>query len=163
MKLSASLREELKVPLGILVREEDASKENILGHIPKGSYVIAVGDATTEKLIRYGIVPSLQIVDGLEKRSKRDVPESQATKMSCDNPPAQITQQSIDTIKEAFVSGHPVQILVNGEEDLLVIPACIYAPENSVVLYGQPNEGLVVVPVTEEIRNKTKNFLRSME
>ena len=52
-----------------------------------------------------------------------------------------------------------VRITVDGEEDLLVIPACIYAPDKSVVLYGQPNEGMVIVPVTSEIRNKTKSIL----
>mgnify|MGYP003348287999 CR=1 FL=1 len=82
--------------------------------------------------------------------------------MSCDNPAAQITPQSIDTIKQAISTKPPVQILVNGEEDLLVIPVCMFAPENSVVLYGQPNEGLVIVPVTQEIRNKTQNLLDRM-
>jgi len=52
---------------------------------------------------------------------------------------------------------------VNGEEDLLVIPVCIYAPDNSVVMYGQPNEGLVIVKITPEIRNKTQTLLKSME
>ncbi|PJB96490.1 MAG: DUF359 domain-containing protein, partial [Nitrosopumilales archaeon CG_4_9_14_0_8_um_filter_34_10] len=47
--------------------------------------------------------------------------------------------------------------------DLLVIPVCIHAPENSIVLYGQPNEGLVVVKVTPEIRNKTQRLLDLME
>lgn len=162
-KLPASLREKLKVPLGILICEDDTSKENILARIPQGSYLITVGDATTEKMLNFGIIPSLQIVDGLEKRSKRRVPEGGAKRMHCENPPAHITQKSVDTIKEAFLSEMPVQILVNGEEDLLVIPACIHAPENSVVLYGQPDEGLVVVRVTREIRNKAKSILSEME
>jgi uncharacterized protein (UPF0218 family) len=160
LKLPDSLRDELKIPLGILLK--DTSKENILRCVPKDSYIITVGDATTEKMLSFGFVPSLQIIDGYEKRGKRIPPQSTATKMHCDNPAAQITQQSIDTIKQAFASKPPTQILVNGEEDLLVIPVCIYAPENSTVLYGQPNEGLVLVPITQEIRNKTKNLLDRM-
>ena len=39
----------------------------------------------------------------------------------------------------------------------------IYAPENSVVLYGQPNEGLVIVKITSEIRNKVQSLLDLME
>ena len=62
-----------------------------------------------------------------------------------------------------FTSKTPVRITVNGEEDLLVIPVCIYAPENSVVMYGQPNEGLVIVKINPEIRNKTQKLLDSME
>lgn len=160
MILPDSLRNELKIPLGILLK--DTSKENISKHLTPTSYLIAVGDATTEKLLGFGFVPSLQIVDGYEKRGKRIPPQSNATKLYCDNPAAQITSQSIDAIKHAFSSKPPIQILVNGEEDLLVIPACIHAPENSVVMYGQPNEGLVIVPVTQEIRNKTQSLLDRM-
>ena len=63
MHLPQNLRESLKKPLGVLIKESDTSKENILKNIPQGSFVITVGDATTEKLIKYGIIPSLQIVD----------------------------------------------------------------------------------------------------
>jgi uncharacterized protein (UPF0218 family) len=55
-----------------------------------------------------------------------------------------------------------VRLSVNGEEDLLVIPVCIHAPENAIVLYGQPNEGLVIVKITPEIRSKTQTLLESM-
>ncbi len=160
LKLPDSLRDELKTPLGFLLK--DTTKENISRQIPKNSYIITVGDATTEKMLAFGLVPSLQIVDGYEKRGKRIPPQSAATKFYCDNPAAQITQSSIDTIKQAFLTKPPVQILVTGEEDLLVIPVCVYAPDNSVVLYGQPNEGLVIVQITQEIRNKTKNLLDRM-
>lgn len=160
MILPESLRDELKIPLGILLK--DTSKENIAKHLSSNPYIITVGDATTEKMLKYGFEPALQIVDGFEKRSKRIPPQSSATKLSCDNPAAQITESSISAIKRGFSSKPPIQILVNGEEDLLVIPACIFAPENAIVLYGQPNEGLVLVPVTQEIRNKTKNLLNHM-
>jgi len=160
LRLPDFLRDELKEPLGILLK--DTTKENIAKHIPKSSYIITVGDATTEKILAHGFTTSLQIVDGYEKRGKRIPPQSNATKLYCDNPAAQITQQSIDLIRQAFSSKPPIQILVNGEEDLLVIPVCIYAPENSVVMYGQPNEGLVIVQITQEIRNKTKNLLDRM-
>lgn len=56
----------------------------------------------------------------------------------------------------------PVRITVMGEEDLLVLPVCIYAPDNSIVLYGQPNEGLVLVEVSTEIRNKVQTLLNLM-
>lgn len=161
MKLPAALRERLKTPLGVLLR--DATKENILRHIPNDSVVITVGDATTEKMFRFNLIPSLSIVDGLEKRQKRMPPSGDVAKLFCDNPAGEITSQSIDTIKGALKSKSPVQIVVNGEEDLLVIPVCIHAPQNAVVLYGQPNEGLVIVKITQEIRNKTQELLNLMD
>lgn len=163
MHLPDNLRDKLKKPLGVLLKDSDATPENILNKIPAGYFVISVGDATTEKLIKFGIIPSLQIVDGLEKRVKRDMPFGNVkTALNCNNPPAEITMESVKTIKKAFQSPTPVRITVTGEEDLMVLPAVVYAPEKSVVLYGQPNEGLVIIPINEETRNKAQSILDSM-
>ena len=163
MHLPENLRDKLKKPLGILIKDSDITKERILKNIPSESFVISVGDATTEKLIKYGIIPSIQIVDGLEKRVKRDLPSGNVqTNLNCTNPPAEITIESVKTIKKAFQSPKPVRITVIGEEDLLVLPAVLYAPENSIVLYGQPNEGLVIVSINAEIRNKSQSIMDSM-
>ena len=83
--------------------------------------------------------------------------------LTVDNPAAEITSESISMIKKAFTLQTPVRLLVNGEEDLLVLPVCIHAPENAVVLYGQPNEGLVIVQITPEIRNRVQTLLDLME
>ncbi len=164
MKLPDSLREQMKIPLGVLLPESQANKENILKHLEENSYIITVGDRTTEKMIDFDLIPSLQIVDGIEKREKREPPKLvNATEITVDNPPAEITSQSIDVIKKALSMESPVRILVTGEEDLLVLPVCIHAPENSVVMYGQPNEGLVLVKITSEIRNKAQSLLDLME
>ena len=164
MKLPNSLRDQFKNPLGVLLPEDIADKKHILEYLSDDSYIITVGDRTTEKMIDFGLIPSLQIIDGVEKREKRELPKLEnATKLTVDNPAAEITAQSIDVIKQAFTLQSPVRIVVNGEEDLLVIPACVYAPENSIVLYGQPNKGLVIVKVTPEIRNKTQGLLDLME
>jgi len=164
VKLPDSLRDRLKIPLGILLPESQADKTNIEKHLSENSYVITVGDRTTEKMIEFGLIPSLQIIDSKEKRAKREPPKlGNATELNVDNPAAEITPQSIDIIKKAFTMQPPVRLNVNGEEDLLVIPVCIYAPENAIILYGQPNEGLVLVKITPEIRNKTQKLLDLME
>ena len=171
MRLPESYRDKLKAPLGILIPDRDAVEGRIAQEIPDGSYVITVGDRTTEKMVKFGMVPSLQITDGLERRRRRPHPDlvgmcgeksSVKTILDVVNPPAEITKESIDAICKAFSSKPPVRIRVDGEEDLLVIPACIYAPDNATVLYGQPNEGLVVTVVTDEVRNKTREILGLM-
>lgn len=154
----------MKIPLGVLLPESQTGKQNILKHLQEKPYLITVGDRTTEKMIEFDLIPSLQIVDGIEKREKREPPKlANTAEITVDNPAAEITAQSIDVIKKAFSMQPPVRILVNGEEDLLVLPACIHSPENSVVLYGQPNEGLVIVKITAEIRNKAQSLLDLME
>ncbi len=165
MKLPNSLIDQLKIPLGILLPDSQADKTDIKKYLSENSYVITVGDRTTEKMIEFGLIPSLQIVDGKEKREKREPPKlvDSTIELNVDNPAAEITSQSIEIIKKAFTMQSPVRLCVNGEEDLLVIPVCIHAPENAIVLYGQPNEGLVIVKITPEIRNKTQTLLDLME
>ena len=147
-----------------MLPEDTVDKAHISEYLSDNSYIITVGDRTTEKMIDFGLIPSLQIIDGVEKREKRELPKLEnATELTVDNPAAEITSQSIDVIKQAFTLPSPVRIVVNGEEDLLVIPVCVHAPDNSIVLYGQPHEGLVVVEITPEIRNKTQSLLDLME
>jgi len=164
LKLPENLRDQLKIPLGDLIKEENVNKENILTKIGSEPIVITVGDRTTENMINLGIMPQIQIVDGLEKRNQRLVPVDDTinTNLSCKNPPGEITEESTQVIQKAFSCKPPVRIIVNGEEDLLVLPVCIFAPENSVVMYGQPNEGLVIIHITPEIRAKVQKILDAM-
>lgn len=164
MKLPENLRAKFKEPLGELIPEKQTTKENIQKYLPEDAYIITVGDKTTEKMIEYGIIPSLQIVDSKEKRVKRELPKTKVeTDLTCTNPATEITLPAIELIKNAFDMKTPVRILVDGEEDLLVLPVCVYAPHNAIVMYGQPNEGLVIVKITPEIRNNTQELLELME
>ena len=154
----------MKIPLGILLPIDQDNKTNIQKYLSDDSYIITVGDRTTEKMIDFDLIPSLQIIDGLEKRIKRDIIKlGSAFELKIDNPAAEITLESIEIIKKAFSLNPPIRLTVNGEEDLLVLPACIHAPENSVILYGQPNKGLVLVQITTEIRNKAQALLDLMK
>ena len=164
MQLPNDLRDQLKNPLGNLIKDNDIDKENIIKEISAESVLITVGDRTTENMLQLGLKPQIQIIDGLEKRNQRLVPTDDAinTNLSCRNPPGEITEESIQVIQKAFSSELPVRITVDGEEDLLVLPVCMYAPEGSVVMYGQPNEGLVIVHITPDIQAKVQKILDVM-
>jgi len=166
LQLPKDLRDQLKTPLGNLISDNDPNKENIIKKISAESVIITVGDRTTENMLQLGLKPQIQIIDGLEKRNQYPTLLSSVstinTNLSCRNPPGEITEESMQIIQKAFSCESPVRITVDGEEDLLVIPACIFAPENSVVMYGQPNEGLVIVTITPEIRAKVQKILDVM-
>ena len=165
MKLPENLRDQLKIPLGDLIKEENVNKENILSKIGSEPIVITVGDRTTENMINLGIMPQIQIIDGLEKRNQRLVPKDDTinTNLSCKNPPGEITEESMQVIQKAFSCKLPVRIISQmGKKIFLFYPVCIFAPENSVVMYGQPNEGLVIVHITPEIRAKVQKILDVM-
>jgi len=164
LQLPDDLRDQLKNPLGNLISDNDPNRENIIKKISAESVIITVGDRTTENMLQLGLKPQIQIIDGLEKRSECAVPADDTinTKLSCKNPPGEITEESIQVMLKSFSREPPVRITVDGEEDLLVIPVCIHAPENSIVMYGQPNEGLVIVTITPEIRAKVQKILDAM-
>ena len=69
--LPENLRNELKIPLGELIKNNDSTKSSLIKQIYAENPVITIGDATSEILIKIGLVPFLQIVDGKEKRHER--------------------------------------------------------------------------------------------
>jgi len=164
LQLPDDLRDQLKTPLGNLISDNDPNKENIIKKISAESVIITVGDRTTENMLKLGLKPQIQIIDGLKKRNKRLVPADDTinTNLSCKNPPGEITEESIQVIQKAFSCESPFRIAVDGAEDLLVLPVCIFAPENSVVMYGQPSEGLVIIHITPDIRAKVQKILDAM-
>ena len=162
-RLADHLREELKKPLGILVKkgkEADYIKKNLLNK----DFVITVGDRTTESFVLAGGKPKLEIVDLKEMRSTRVKTETAAEEIiKVRNEAGTISDEAIEVIKNSLNSPKRIRIEIDGEEDLLGIPCIIYAPEGSYVLYGQPNEGLVVVRVDRNMKDKANAILLSME
>jgi hypothetical protein len=154
-----------KKPIGILLRNNQVDLDSLSQYL-KNDLTISVGDATTDKLLELGIVPAIQIVDGRERRVERDLPlENYVKVIRCSNPAGTISKEAVDAFKEALTSEKPVRIIVDGEEDLIGAVAIALAPDNSVMFYGQPLEGLVVVTVNDESRSKLKeviNKIRSM-
>jgi uncharacterized protein (UPF0218 family) len=53
--------------------------------------------------------------------------------------------------------------LIDGEEDLMVIPLAILMPVGSLIMYGQPRLGFVVVYVDEEKKKEMLKIAESME
>jgi uncharacterized protein (UPF0218 family) len=60
-------------------------------------------------------------------------------------------------------SDSPVRIFVKGEEDLAALPAIAMAPLSSVVIYGLPDEGAVVVKVTQDKKKEIQSLINKME
>ena len=165
MFLPENLRNELKIPLGKLIKNNSSEKEDYIKKIYSEKVVITVGDATSELLLQMGLIPLLHIIDGQEKREKRSLPLADAinTELSVKNNPGEISVESFNLVKNIFEEKPPIRLVVDGEEDLLVLPVCLFAPKNSVVMYGQPNEGLVIAEITNEVRDKVQKIVNQMK
>ncbi len=111
-----------------------------------------------------GRTPDLQIVDGVERRKRRAAPDASfAALMRAKNPPGTITWESVAAIRRALSGSKPARVLVEGEEDLLVIPAILAAPMGATVYYGQPGEGVVLVHVDERTKASAERILAAMK
>ena len=161
MGLSESLKIKLSEPLGVLLSSgKDSDVDLIKSYIPAKSLLVTVGDSTTEKMIKFGFLPDVQVIDGMEKRKHRPTIDDRyvKTSLTCDNPAGTISKSSLSIIKQSIHLPKPVRITVNGEEDLLVLPICCEFPTNSIIMYGQPNVGLVIVNI-DDSKEKAKNML----
>jgi GTP-dependent dephospho-CoA kinase len=149
--------QKLKRPFGTLIPDKKVTKQKLSSLLKDAKKVIAVGDATTERLFGFGIIPDVAVFDGKERRSKRSYPANyQAQEIRCTNPAGVISKQAVDVLRGALKSREAVRVLVEGEEDLLALPLFVMAPEGSAVLYGQPLEGMVVVKITTAKQKQAK-------
>ncbi|MEM3526631.1 MAG: DUF359 domain-containing protein [Candidatus Bathyarchaeia archaeon] len=166
-KLTPRMRKKLKQPIGTLIPgsfTETANKIKNIINEKKPTAIISVGDAVSKNLLKNHIFPILAILDN--KVMRMDIkPISFAAEKTVNikNPPGTITSEAVTAIKEAMNSKCQVKIVVDGEEDLLTLIAVLYAPENSIVMYGQPHKGLVVIEVTPTKKLEVAEILKAME
>ncbi|MDM7912505.1 MAG: GTP-dependent dephospho-CoA kinase family protein [Methanotrichaceae archaeon] len=167
--LPESLRAELKAPLGTLCKGSGLECVFAMdSELRAAKKVVAVGDMTAFYLLEASIVPDLAIVDNKTKRMpapdhvRRSLEQDNYKTIEVKNPPATLTQNLIDVIQESLSGDERIKIVVDGEEDLATLPAILYAPLGSAVVYGQPNEGSVLVVVTQEKKKHIENLMKRM-
>lgn len=165
--LPERLRSELKSPLGLLIRgsvDETVGKLSELIDSIKPEKIISVGDVVSESMLRKGLKVDVFIVDNKSMRKPREPLHFKVNKiLTLINPAGTINSAAWRIIGEAINSRGLVKVLVDGEEDLLTMVAVLLAPENSIVVYGQPNEGVVVIKVDEKSKRKISEILGRMK
>jgi uncharacterized protein (UPF0218 family) len=165
--LTPQLRKRLKKPLGTLFRgslEEKMTKVRALIEKEKPAKIVTVGDKVSQDLFNYDMLPNILIVDN--KIMRKEIPPVSVTAdkiMDVKNPPGTITGEAWSVIEKAMENSHRTKIVVDGEEDLLTLVAILTAPESSLVLYGQPCEGVVVVKATAEMKRKIREIVDAMK
>ena len=160
-----NLRKTLQKPLGKVHRT--------LSHFKKKGEktpfcLVSVGDVITSKLLQNGIQPDVSIIDF---RTRREVIntnkytdiystlvkyQKKAVMYSCRNKAGTVSKSAVSIIKKSieawFKTKKPQCIVVNGEEDLLVLPLILTLPLQSEIMYGQFKKGYVKLIVTESLK-----------
>ncbi len=161
MRLPPEARPLLKRPLGELYTDTASAIKRIAE--ARAKRLISVGDVTTARLLSNGLKPDIAIVDLKIMRSPADrevvrtIETFEAKTIRVVNPAATLTTELLAALETAKP---PLKIIVEGEEDLATLPAVLTAPIGSIVVYGQPNEGMVVVEVTREKKREFQKLLK---
>jgi len=166
--LPSTLRTILKKSIGVLI--PDAAFAEILA-ADSHRTVIAVGDMTTKRLLENGVVPTVAAIDFQIERQPFDWDKTlfdrltkNAYVLEMKSGPGYISREVIQEIVDWFRKPGTlsrVVFIIDGEEDLLVLPILREAPLGSVLYYGQPKEGIVRVEVTEEKKHQVASMLHA--
>jgi uncharacterized protein (UPF0218 family) len=130
----------------------------------KPASIISVGDTVSRNLVKNHLVPKLSIIDNKRMR-KRVSPTTLAADKTVyvENPQGTITEEAVNAVQGALKGNQHVKMIVEGEEDLLTLIAIEHAQVSSLVVYGQPYKGIVVVKVTPDKKAEVAEILRAME
>jgi uncharacterized protein (UPF0218 family) len=164
--LPQKLRGLLSRPLGDLVAGSQLDVGQVLRRNTQDSKppkVILVGDTVSRKAIEARIVPDLMIIDNLEKRSRATPQDYAANRVIRAKNRAGMIEEGARVAVERAVRGEAELVEIEGEEDLLTLVAVLAAPAGSLVIYGQPNEGVVVVRVALDSKARAQMILDQME
>jgi uncharacterized protein (UPF0218 family) len=160
LSLPTALRSAFKEPFGPVETDTTVLLESVDGPL------IAVGDIVTYHFLEAGRPPDVGVVDERTKRARVDdhVHDAVVTPdVTVLNPAGEITGDLVVALGDAVAGDEPTTILVDGEEDLAVLPAVMVAPLGATVVYGQPDEGMVRVPVTADVRSEFRALIDRMD
>ncbi|AZQ15521.1 GTP-dependent dephospho-CoA kinase family protein [Halorubrum sp. PV6] len=173
LTLPDSLRDAFKEPLGLVTTDAEtllaAAAETRADRIARDAPIVAVGDVVTYHLRQAGRVPDVAIVDGKTEREAvrsevaSTMAEADVRRVEVENAPASLSAALLSALADALSAGEPVMIEVTGEEDLAALPAIVAAPDGASVVYGQPGEGMVRVPVTPDSRAEARELFEALD
>lgn len=122
-----------------------------------------VGDFVSGHILNSGLHPDIIVIDHKIMRQGVEPLRFKRERVDVVNVPGTISADSQRVLKAAVILNNRLGVVVEGEEDLLVLPLMAMMPQCSVIVYGQPHEGMVVVTLTEERREWAENFMTMME
>lgn len=159
--IGEKMREELKNPLGLILNNSESIREQMTG-----KRIIAVGDVCVLNLLSIGIKPHLSVFDFRTKRQEIDEKSKEqleteypvSNRREFDNPPGVLSNEILEIAPELIKKGGG--ILIIGEEDLTALAFILAAePKQDIVVYGQPDVGMVMVKPERKTKQKIEKLL----
>lgn len=162
--LSPSQRDRLRLPQGELIKQPLANHIRDRLTILTPPKIAVIGDVATSFFLKYHLPFHLAVFDRRIRRQDSTLASSlwpgRLPRYRTSNPAGSITPQLARSIGQAL-EHHQAAVDVTGEEDLAVLPALLTLPLASLIFYGQPEQGLVMLPVTETAKEKYYQLLKN--
>ena len=185
--LPEKLREELRKPLGKVFKTTKSLIHHI--NKMEWTKMIAVGDIIVNSLLEKGIELDIKVIDFRSRRkplkkkfqilnnksqinNKSKILNSKSLEIENSdlfgtwnlglsasiNKPGTINIKTVEKLRKLVKKGKG-WLVIDGEEDLLALPAILFAPLGSLVLYGHWQLGVVCVEVTENSKKRAISLL----
>lgn len=160
------MRKELKKPIGDLLvgtPKENAERLKQLLDEQKPSIWASVGDFVSGVLLENSLEPDILVIDNRIMRVDVEPLELGREKVYVKNRAGAINLDACKALEMAISLKNKVAVIVKGEEDLLVLPLMAMMPEDSLIIYGQPRRGMVIISLKEEKKKWALEFMERME
>ncbi|PIT84235.1 hypothetical protein COU37_04175 [Candidatus Micrarchaeota archaeon CG10_big_fil_rev_8_21_14_0_10_45_29] len=165
--MDENLRKILSEPFGPVLSSKDAVMKIMEQRHP---LLICIGDESLHKMLSYGIMPDICVYDKMVKRKSapkewiEEIEKAFKGKkiIKVKNLAGEITDKLIVDIKNCIKNKKGI-IEVEGEEDLAALPSLANAPAGTLILYGQPDAGIVFLEVNEKGKKRAEELLEKIK
>lgn len=168
LHITPALRKALKEPFGSLIKNPEIWFKN---QNFNSESIITVGDIVTKTFNEHNVGHKISVIDFFVAREKKfsDITEHGFTGrekvIDVVNPAGTLTKEVFTAFKNIY--RNPIEkrsiMLVEGEEDLVVLPVILSTPLGTKIYYGQPNIGIVEILATEERKRQTYSIVKQFK
>lgn len=128
--------------------------------------IVVVGDSSLEQFKNNNWPYHLGVYDRMQQRQaySSELLQAISPNFTVENPAGVITKELVNGLKQQLATANlakPSHILVNGEEDLAAVALILLLPLEAEVYYGQPDQGMVRMKITEDLKAESYQVLSS--
>ncbi|MBO3757901.1 MAG: GTP-dependent dephospho-CoA kinase family protein [Thermoproteota archaeon] len=161
-KIKEEQRKKLSVPIGLLIRgAPNEVAEKIKDNYKNKDISFCIGDFVTNNFLAHNIKFKAAVVDF--KTERKQILSELKFCFKLFNPRGHVNAEAWNVLKVAVEKDDGCIVFVDGEEDLLALPAIEVSENGNLVVYGQPGEGTVVVEVNDYYKKFVREIILSSE